>query len=346
MRKIVSIRFGSHLYGTSTPSSDLDLKSVYVPCSRDILLGRVKGSIATKRPKAEGEKNYAGEIDEESYSLQRYLGLLAEGQTVATDVLFAPDWSMTETPAPEWREIVANRSRLITNKSAAIVGYCKQQANKYGIKGSRVAAARKALALLNDGVDRFGSVAKLREMAEWIEATVKDTEHMAIVPVDQISGASLNHWEICGRKLSYSASIKNGRDVIANLVAEYGSRALQAESQQRVDWKALSHAVRVANQATELLTTGFVTFPLPNAAHILAIKRGDLPYQSVAEEIELGLTMIEEASAKSILQDEPDFKWIDDFVADVYRRNILDDESPSAYQLSRAVEQIGSSLGS
>ena len=126
MRKIVSIKFGSHLYGTSTPTSDLDLKSIYIPDARDILLGRVKGSIATKRPKAEGEKNYAGEVDEESYSVQRYLALLSEGQTVATDILFAPDWSTIETPAPEWREIVANRHRLITRKSAAFVGYCKQ----------------------------------------------------------------------------------------------------------------------------------------------------------------------------------------------------------------------------
>lgn len=84
-RTILRIQFGSHLYGTSTPASDLDFKSIYIPNARDILLGRVKGSISTKRPKLEGEKNFAGEVDEEAYSLQRFLGLVAEGQTVALD---------------------------------------------------------------------------------------------------------------------------------------------------------------------------------------------------------------------------------------------------------------------
>ena len=46
---------------------------------------------------------------------------------------------------------------LVTRRSAAFVGYCRQQANKYGIKGSRVAAARKALTLLLEAVERLGS---------------------------------------------------------------------------------------------------------------------------------------------------------------------------------------------
>ena len=113
MRNIVTIRFGSHLYGTSTPASDLDYKSVFVPDASDIILQRVKGTICNKRPKGMGEKNYAGEVDEESHSLQRFLQLAAEGQTVALDVLFSPEWAMVEPAAKEWREIMANRSGLM-----------------------------------------------------------------------------------------------------------------------------------------------------------------------------------------------------------------------------------------
>ena len=149
MRKIVDIKFGSHLYGTSTPESDVDFKSVYIPARNDILLQRVKGSITNQRPKNQGEKNYAGEVDQESYSLQRFLHLAAEGQTVALDILFAPEWAMVQPPSLEWVEITANRQKLLTRKSAAFVGYCRTQANKYGIKGSRVAAARRALEFID-----------------------------------------------------------------------------------------------------------------------------------------------------------------------------------------------------
>jgi predicted nucleotidyltransferase len=76
LRNIDTIKFGSHLYGTSTPASDLDYKSVFVPCARDIILQRVKATVSNERPKGMGEKNYAGEIDQESHSLQRFLDLV------------------------------------------------------------------------------------------------------------------------------------------------------------------------------------------------------------------------------------------------------------------------------
>ncbi|MFP4098370.1 MAG: DNA polymerase beta superfamily protein [Alphaproteobacteria bacterium] len=77
---IVQIKFGSHLYGTSTPQSDLDVKGVYLPSAWDILLQQVKPMISESRLKQHGEKNTADDIDHEAYSLQRYLEFLAQGQ--------------------------------------------------------------------------------------------------------------------------------------------------------------------------------------------------------------------------------------------------------------------------
>jgi hypothetical protein len=314
---------GSHLYGTSTPDSDFDFKSVYLPDARAILLQRVAGSIVTRRAKAAGEASRPGDVDEEAYSLQRYLGLLAEGQTAATDLLFAPESCMTEPPSPEWREIVANRDRLISSKSAAFVAYCREQANKYGIKGSRVAAARAALALLEEEMSARGARAKLGEISDAIAATVRETDHMAVVSVPHISGNSLDHWEVCGKKLPFQASIKNARDIVEALAASHGQRAIRAAAHDGADWKALSHAVRVARQAVELLSTGEVVFPLRDAPRLLAIKRGQLPYAEVAADIEQGLLEVESASAKSALPREPDHAWIDDFVARAHLAQVI-----------------------
>lgn len=324
MRKLVTIKFGSHLYGTATPASDLDFKSVHVPDADDILLQRAKGSINSARPKAEKEKNLPGEVEEESYSLQRYLELASEGQTVALDVLFAPEWSMTEPPSEEWRKIVANRHRIVTRKSAAFVGYCRQQANKYGIKGSRVAAARSALRLLSGLVDRYGTTSKLGQFDHEIHEALAGVEHAAVAPIVLGNGMEIMHLDVCGRKMPFTSSVKNARDIVQRLVDEYGQRALQAESQQGVDWKALSHAVRVGTQAIELLRTGHVTFPLPNRDHVLDIKLGRLPYQDVSREIEGLLVAVEEEAARSSLPDQPDHKWIESFVADVYWRDVTD----------------------
>lgn len=94
MQAIVEIKFGSHLYGTNTASSDLDIKGIYLPAKKDICLQRIQPVLATKRAKSPGEKNTSEDVDYELYSPGKYLALLAEGQTVALDMLFAPEGSL------------------------------------------------------------------------------------------------------------------------------------------------------------------------------------------------------------------------------------------------------------
>jgi len=106
--------------------------------------------------------------------------------------------------------------------------------------------------------------------------------------------------------------------LFARVYDEYGARARKAETNTGIDWKALSHAVRVAREAVELLETGHITFPLPYAAHILEIKTGALTYDVVAGEIEGLLEEVEKASAASSMPDKPDQAFMDDLVAQEY----------------------------
>lgn len=320
MKTIVRILFGSHLYGTATPASDVDYKSVFVPPARDILLQRAKKVIAQKREKGFAEKNVAGEVEEEAFGLQRFLGLAAEGQTMAMDMLFAPEPLVTSSL---WEEIVANRHRLISRRAGAFIGYARQQANKYGIKGSRIASARVALAVLDAAIAKHGGEAKLEAIAAEVMATIEANEHMALNVIMQASGERLMHWEVCNRNLPYSIRLKAARAIVARIADEYGTRALQAERHEGIDWKALSHAVRVGREAIELFSTGHIIFPRPEAAHLISIKTGALPYKPVAEEIEGLLGEVEQAAAASTLPDAPDEAWIDEFVAAVHRGEII-----------------------
>ena len=270
MRLIVEMRFGSHLYGTATPLSDLGYKGIYAPDGRAILLQRVRGTISQSRSKAPGEKNSAGDVDRELYSLQRYLELLAEGQTVALDMLFAPEAVMLREPGSEWREIQANSNRLVTRRAASFVRYCQQQANKYGIKVSRVAAARAALAMLVSAEADRGPTTKLSVVEKEVTAVASTTEHASLVDMEMPGGRLVRHLEVCGRKMPFTSSIKSAHEVAQRLVDEYGERALQAERNEGIDWKALSHAVRVGREALELLETGRITFPLTSSSCVAA----------------------------------------------------------------------------
>lgn len=318
LKNIVTIQFGSHLYGTSTPESDLDFKAVHLPGARDIILQRAPNSVSTKREKAEGEKNFVGEVDEESYSLQRFLELLAQGQTVAIDMLFAPHTSLIRTSFV-WEHICANRARLLTKKSVAFVGYCRTQANKYGIKGSRVAAAKEATEFFEAAVKTLGTTAKVGELDYEHSGLLNDHTRIVTQPVNK-AGDLGTYFECCDRKVDFNATIKQAYEIFSKVYANYGSRARMAQSNEGVDWKALSHAVRVGCEALQLLETGHITFPLVNAAHILEIKMGLLEYTSVAEEIEYLLTQVEEAAVKSALPEKADYKFIEGLVYEEYSK--------------------------
>ena len=323
MKTIVRMKFGSHLYGTNTPESDLDYKAIHIPNAGDILLGRVQDSVSTCTAKVEGTKNEAGDHDEESYSLQRYLKLLSEGQIPALDMLFASEDMILET-SDVWKFIQAHRSKLLTRKSAAFLGYCRQQANKYGIRGSRVAAARDAANLFKEHLDELGPQAKVLEMCSHVAPLLG--EHTKVVQQKiNAAGDIGSFFEICNRKIAFNSTIKQAYEICDRIHQSYGQRALLAESNEGVDWKALSHAVRVGYEAIELLDTHKITFPLRNAADIFTIKQGKLPYNEVAKLIEELLALVEDAAAKSTIQDETDHEFIDNLVMSEYAVAIGDE---------------------
>lgn len=324
---IVQIKFGSHLYGTATPESDLDIKAVYIPSARDILLQRVSPLLSDSRIKEHGEKNTSADIDREAFSLHRYLELLAEGQTVALDMLFAPDWAMMMMPNQIWRDVQKLAPNILTRGATAFVRYCRQQANKYGIKGSRVAAARKALALLEDAERQHGASARLDTVVNLLEKLVVEHDFLEFVDLEQPNGDMVRYFEVCGKKAMLTSTIKNAHDIVRRLVEAYGQRALAAERNEGLDWKALSHAVRVGHEAVELFQTGRISFPRPEAMHLLEIKRGRLPYTKVAGEIEQLLVDVEAAASSSSLPEKADGAIIDDFVAGVHRQQILREQS-------------------
>lgn len=325
MTVIAEIKFGSHLYGTDTPNSDLDLKIVFIPPAQEILLQRIAEHNSTGRAKAAGEKNTADDIDREYFSLHRYLTLLAEGQTLALDMLFAPAENMVQTASPLWHEIVANRERLLTRKIVKFVHYCETQAKKYGIKGSRIHAIRQVLAWFDEVIAECGPKTRLEEVGDRLAVRMieREVQHTLFVPIMQTGGTSVMHFECCDLKASFRLRLDAARAIYQRMMDRYGQRALAAEDNLNVDWKAVSHAVRIGTEAIELLETGWITFPRPDAAHLLNIKLGQVSYREVAEEIEGLFDRVKAAQAASTLPEEPDYSFIDSFVEDVYSKAII-----------------------
>lgn len=331
MDTIVKIRFGSHLYGTNTENSDMDYKGIYLPDMRNVILQNVEKSISTNTKVGNG-KNTKDDIDSEMYSLQYFMKMLMDGQTVALDMLFANDENIVET-SDIWREICNNREMFIHKNTKAFVGYCRTQAAKYGIKGSRICAIKTVVKSISEIMKKTKMVQYIRDDGyEWTKSSVREPVYNKLkdcfeeLPVcehvtkymDKISRQMI--YEICGRKFQESCELSHVLKCLNKILDNYGQRARMAENNENIDWKAISHAFRVCYEIKELLKYHKITFPLKEAEFIKDIKQGKMHYKKdmMGEKLETLMQEVEDESKKSTLPEMVEQKVYDDFIVKIY----------------------------
>ena len=304
---VVLMRFGSHLYGTSTPESDEDYMGVFIPTAEQILLGTIPDFIDldSKKSKKVGEKNTKDDIDCKIYSLGYFFKLCLKGETVALDMIHANEESILINTLA-WGYVQENRDKIYTRRLNALVSYCHKQAAKYGIKGSRIADARRVQTFLDNLHSHYGDT-KLGDY--W--KSLPTGEHIKFVMGGR--DQTEEFYEVCGKKFGKSVYLGYCNAILGRFIVSYGARALQAEKNEGIDWKAVSHAIRFAIQIKSILTEGDeLVFPLPQAEFIRAVKEGKYHYKNiVAPTLENLLTEVDELAENSLLPDKPNREFFD-----------------------------------
>ena len=313
---VVLMPFGSHLYGTATKDSDEDYKGVFLPTAYEVLLGRIPRhrSFNTKS-KGSDEKNTRDDADIELYSIHYFIKLACGGETAALDMLHCPENQLLVS-SDVWTNLLEHRHKFYTKSLKTFVGYCKKQAAKYGIKGSRLKAARKVVKVLRAGLekDTFG---RMRDVWHQIE----EGEHVKKFPPN---ANGVSEIEVCGKKVQDSVTLDYARNVFENYVQTYGKRAELAARNEGLDWKALSHAVRAALQVRQILTENTIVFPLPEAEFLIEVKKGEVDYaKEVAPYLEGLIAEIEELSSISGLPEKVDRSVWDQWLVDVMWDEVL-----------------------
>ena len=84
----------------------------------------------------------------------------------------------------------------------------------------------------------------------------------------------------------------DGKFITDNITKEFIDELITHHS-KTPDWKALSHAVRVVDEAKELLGEGFVTFPLRKAHYVKEVKMGLHPVEDVMSKLEDEMSAVE-----------------------------------------------------
>ncbi len=305
MKVLVKMISGSHLYGTNTENSDTDYKGIYLPEMEDCILGKVKQTI-NQSTGNNGTKNTKDDIDNEYYSIQHFIKLATTGETIAIDMLHTPDKFILEQ-TDVWKHIRDNRSMFYSKNMKAFVGYARNQAKRYSVKGERLQLVEdilKYLQQLNE-MDKLGNhFIKLIS----IGATLTGRDEFGNKFID-----------VNGRMFSETITVKYAKQKIQNLIDNYGHRARKAKEAFGVDWKAISHAIRVVLEIREILTTNDLIFPLADAMYITDIKLGKYKVEDVLEYLDSNIHQVEILTSKSNLPEKVDTEYWDNFIVNLYK---------------------------
>lgn len=292
MTPLFQTRYGSHLYGTSTPTSDIDEKVVYLPPLEDVLLGK-KLRIYKTRVDAEGNpvsdtaQMPDGGVEVEYIPFQTFCRDFLNGQTYALECAFA---HLNEVTPLYW--VKALVEKFLTANISSMASFAMKQTFDYVHRGVRLEKARKLL----EGIDTL-----LRDEKDGFFADVTDGRQLRL---DHVKGTKVLHVLARHAALELGTTVNNGKEMqtlklngrdyletttlehlrtaVQKLVDSYGHRT-QAAAENEVDRKSLMHAVRVYEQCVELLTKGRIIFPRYNAHALLTIKTGEMPLEDTKE---------------------------------------------------------------
>lgn len=303
---VACITYGSHLYGTNTDTSDHDFKVIVLPELRDLILGKTLQVQRfrfdpTGQPVDDHTTMPANGYEAEHISVHKLVSDYIGGQAYAVEVIFAVLQGFHKEHLGR-----SNADPREAARAEAFEKLCKHLATKFkhrNVNGMIGFAMKQTFDYVRRG-ERFALACKVLEAADKIHQLLKhnptptrlDTMVTYVGPTDDniithtvldeiVLRTGLEKGQTINRDKTFSTLKLNGREYLETttlghfctaveaLIDSYGERSTRA-AETDVDWKSLSHAVRVYQQVNEYFETGFITFPRQNAKDLLKIKSG------------------------------------------------------------------------
>lgn len=327
MQKLFTCLYGSRLYGTQTPTSDLDVKHIVLPALDHLLLGKKVSNSVHKTNNAANTRNGADDIDEEFIPLQVFARDFVIGQTYALELAFALEghhagqtfYNLTtgkETFIGSASSITfftfvkELREKFLTSNIKAMMGYVVNQANLYSFKGERLNVAREFRECLMKGfmdpecgTDPLSDFATSDKHLQHFEALqAKYPKYFKITEYDIGGGRMRPCFMLLEKTFPYTNTLDHSLLVVDTIIKKYGSRAEQA-SESNVDWKATMHALRIVDEGLLLLAEHKLSFPFEQSYvdRLLSIKRGEQPLDPIRAELEGKLDLLKTLEQQTTL---------------------------------------------
>jgi len=310
---IVYMKFGSHLYGTATESSDVDYKGIYLPEFRELLLGNYDKCISQSTGD-DKSKNGVGDVDVDIYALPEFIKFAVQGETFALDMLHAGD--NLETTSGVWGNLVHHREGFYCKDMKAYIGYVRKQAAKYGVKGSRLADIKKVMNWLEPITPENLTLDEVFNTLGWCAPA---GEYIKVVDHKTKCSGTQKFLEVNGRKYQTTNTVHYVLECLHKMYDSYGARAKQAEANEGIDWKAIHHALRAGFQARAIYKHCGFEYPLQETPFLMEVKLGNLDFKKDVEPVLEELVKEVEALAEnSSFPKKVNRDFWEDWLIDVY----------------------------
>ncbi len=315
MNVIAEVRYGSKLQGLELPTSDIDLRGVFIPDPRDILLSRVKDKIDLSTQQTPGKMSTAEDVDRNLYSLRFVVEKLLTGDIGMLDMLHAEKDNLIQTSST-WDYLVKHRTCFYSKNMDGLFGQVKREIEMATMRSNRLYALDKVLNVLDDIAD--DPSAKLERYAHLmpIEGTT-----LRFIDDHRQRPEFTRFYRVNGKNYQLSMNFEMFRTAMLDRKKNYGERMLAVAEAGGTNWKSLTQALRVGYQLVEIYRDGDYTFPLKEKAFLLDVKQGKLSLEAVREELDSVMRDVELYKAQSsypeTLSEETVARW-ENFVVDVY----------------------------
>ena len=310
VKVIYVTKFGSQLHGTETPNSDTDYFGLFVPSTRDVLL---KQDLAHFKRETSKDKNTKDDIDFELHSIYKFFNNVSKGETGALDLLFSMFREDTQVIKTSEVELIKNNYKNLLSKNVKkFVGYCIAQAKKYGIKGSRF----KELEDFSNRIEKMPE-GKVRDHFLTLSEIIEGMKYKYISIVKKVEPNGTNTYiNVLGKLYQDTLQTEEFILKVKSNLSQYGGRT--KASKDGTDWKSIAHAVRVIQEAEDLLKLGYIEFPRPKAEYYRNIKLGNEDLESVLQNIDTSIDVVNNLFEVSDLPDKPDTEAVNELLLRVF----------------------------
>jgi len=320
---------GSQMYGTSTPSSDLDIRGVFIP-TKEYFYGFLHRT-----------EQYEDKVNDiVYYEIRKFMNLALKCNPTIIEFFFIPRECMRET-TPIWEVLVGNRDLFLSTKCKfTFSGYAfsqlkrikshrewllhppkkKPERKDFGLpdhksllSGDQIGAFNEIISIYLKQIGQFHELYKeLKEMEEFhtYKAIVKNALNLDFKAVQQIVPLSDNIMEALEKEKAFSNASRYWKQYQNWKETRNPDRA-KLEAKYGYDTKHAMHLYRLVDECKELMKTGKIILPRPDRKHLLAIRDGLYKYDDLMERFDDINAELEYLYNNSVLPKKPKAEKID-----------------------------------